>query len=188
MTQSLRSTNCGLRHQGDLNKSDKKITFLEWQFKGWDLSLYHSIREQVKGTLLSHTVHTLHSKDLKSMISLTYFPSLGHVQTKQRDRLEAHIKEFGCVNTITTNDAVRLPPGTKEKERFGPDVKVRKMYFDKAARRARGWKIFRFQVLCTPEAFRIQQSGTIVRPLVAHTEGESTASLAVMHSLPRRQQ
>lgn len=64
----------------------------------------------MKGTLLSHTIHTLHSKDLKSMISLTYFSSLGHVQTKQRDRLETHIKEFGCVNTIATNDAVRLPP------------------------------------------------------------------------------
>ena len=76
------------------------------------------MRESKKGTLLSHIVHTRHSKDLKSVISLTYFLLLGHVQTKQRDRLEGHIKEFGCVNTIAMNDAVRLPPSTKEKERL----------------------------------------------------------------------
>lgn len=74
------------------------------------------MREPKKGALLSHMVHTLQSQD--SVISLTYFLPLGHVQTKQRDRLEAHIKDFGCVNTIATNDAVRLPRGTKEKERL----------------------------------------------------------------------
>ena len=100
------------------NGSDKKVTFLECQFKGWGFSLYHSMREPKKGTFLSHTVHTLDSRDLKGVISLTYFPSLGPVQTMQRDRLEAHIKEFGCVNTIAMNDAVRLLSGTKEKERL----------------------------------------------------------------------
>lgn len=52
---------------------------------------------------------------------------------------------------------------------LGLDVEVREIYFDMAFRGASGWKIFRFRVLCTQEAFLIQQSGAIVHPLVGCT-------------------